>query len=289
MPTHRADTPAVRRSRQAPSGRRARKVTPRDRVTAVVELALPSLNAPKVGIAGALGFATIAAPISGVMTPQGASSLAAPAAAAAPTSAPVLSPAPPFPRLEPTPRTAVEVGRVLPTAPATAESVPSALAAPREVVVTRASRARERPVLPGCDGQVRDSGASNGRLGKADLCTLWEKRHMLRADAAVSLAKLNVAFKARFGDDLCITDSYRSYGSQVSLAARKPGLAARPGTSNHGWGLAVDLCDGIESGRGARWDWMQANAGDYGWANPEWARRGGSGPYEPWHWEFPGT
>ena len=72
-------------------------------------------------------------------------------------------------------------------------------------------------------------------------------KHRLRADAAVALAKLDVAFSERFDEDLCITDSYRSLGSQISLAARKPGLAARPGSSEHGWGLAVDLCDGGDS------------------------------------------
>ena len=45
---------------------------------------------------------------------------------------------------------------------------------------------------------------------------------------------------------ICITDSYRTYASQVRLYGQKPALAAVPGTSNHGWGLAVDLCGGIE-------------------------------------------
>ena len=31
-------------------------------------------------------------------------------------------------------------------------------------------------------------------------------------------------------------------------------------------------------------------AGTFGWINPEWAQPGGSGAFEPWHWEFlPGT
>ena len=24
----------------------------------------------------------------------------------------------------------------------------------------------------------------------------------------------------------------------------------------------------------------------FGWSNPAWARRGGGGTFEPWHWEF---
>ena len=58
-----------------------------------------------------------------------------------------------------------------------------------------------------------------------------------------------------------------------------------PGTSNHGWGQAVDLSGGIQSFGSAEFTWMQANAGKYGWKPPEWAQAGGSKP-EPWHWEY---
>ena len=64
------------------------------------------------------------------------------------------------------------------------------------------------------------------------------------------------------------------------------GLAATPGTSEHRWGLAVDLCDGVQKGSGSRFQWLRDNAPAYGWDNPDWARNGGSGPYEPWHWEY---
>jgi LAS superfamily LD-carboxypeptidase LdcB len=82
-----------------------------------------------------------------------------------------------------------------------------------------------------------------------------------------------------------LTDSYRDYASQVSVRARKPALAARPGTSQHGWGLAVDLAGGVEAAD-EHWAWLRDNAPAYGWDNPEWAREGGDGPYEPWHWEY---
>ena len=52
-------------------------------------------------------------------------------------------------------------------------------------------------------------------------------------------------------------------------------------------GLAVDLCDGVEDGAGsATYGWLREHAAGYGWQNPAWARRFGSGPYEPWHWEY---
>ena len=58
-----------------------------------------------------------------------------------------------------------------------------------------------------------------------------------------------------------------------------------PGTSNHGWGLAVDLCGGIQSFTSPQHDWMSKYAGRFGWRQPAWAQQGGSKP-APWHWEF---
>ena len=138
------------------------------------------------------------------------------------------------------------------------------------------------PVLPGCDGEAAGTG-SNGQIPSSELCTLWDGRTQVRADAAVALAELNEAYKAAWGESMCITDGFRSYSQQVATKAAKGYLAAVPGTSNHGWGLAVDICP--ETYSGSRWDWLAANAPAYGWDNPDWARPGGS-KYEPWHWEY---
>jgi D-alanyl-D-alanine carboxypeptidase len=138
------------------------------------------------------------------------------------------------------------------------------------------------PVLPGCDGLAAGSG-TNGQIPSSELCTLWDGHTQVRADAAVALAELNQAYQAAWGEPMCITDGFRSYAQQVATKAAKGYLAAVPGTSNHGWGLAVDICP--ESYAGSRWDWLAANAPAYGWDNPDWARPGGS-KYEPWHWEY---
>ena len=71
---------------------------------------------------------------------------------------------------------------------------------------------------------------------------------------------------------MCVTDSYRSLSSQYSLARRKPGLAARPGRSEHGYGVAVDLACGVDGYRTPQHRWLVANAGRFGWAQPGWAR-----------------
>ncbi len=146
-----------------------------------------------------------------------------------------------------------------------------------------ASRDAERSALPGCDGSTRPAG-DNGLLATKDLCTLWDGRTQMRADAAVALAELNEAHVARFGTDLCLSSGYRTLAQQRSVKAQKGSLAATPGKSNHGWGLAMDFCS-IETS-GARWTWLNDNGPTFGWENPTWAKRGGSGPYEPWHWEY---
>ncbi|GAA1570525.1 hypothetical protein GCM10009789_25060 [Kribbella sancticallisti] len=127
-------------------------------------------------------------------------------------------------------------------------------------------------------------GYSNGLIPTSQLCGLGTG-HMLRCDAAAAYQQLASAFRAAFGKTLCITDSYRSYASQVDLYGRKPSLAALPGTSNHGWGVAIDLCGGIDRFGTAQYRWMEANAGSFGWVHPTWARQGGNRE-EPWHWEF---
>ena len=65
---------------------------------------------------------------------------------------------------------------------------------------------------------------------------------------------------------------------QVDLAERKGlysqgGLAAKPGTSDHGWGRALDL--DLDAKAQA---WMRANGDRYGFVEDT--------PREPWHWVF---
>lgn len=146
-----------------------------------------------------------------------------------------------------------------------------------------ASRAEERSALLGCDGATRPAGA-NGQLGTDDLCMLWNGEDRLRADAASALAEMNLAFRARFGRDMCVSDGYRTLTEQRIVKRQKGGLAAVPGRSNHGWGLAIDLCS--TDTHGEPWEWILENGSIYGWENPAWAQRSGSGPFEPWHWEY---
>lgn len=139
--------------------------------------------------------------------------------------------------------------------------------------------------LSGCDTTPAETTEPNGLLSDANLCELPTGGLHLRGDAARAWWRLSEGYQDRFGEPLCTTDAYRTLDAQQRLSAAKPGLAARPGTSNHGWGVAVDLCGGAESFGTAQHVWLKRNADDAGWTNPSWAQRSGSKP-EPWHWEY---
>ena len=141
---------------------------------------------------------------------------------------------------------------------------------------------------PSYDGARQWGGYPNGLIPPSAMCPLGVGGHQLRCDAAAAYRAMSAAFAAAFGSPICITDSYRTYASQVRLYGEKPTLAAVPGTSNHGWGLAVDLCGGIDHYGTAQYDWMKANAGRFGYLHPDWAEPG-RGREEPWHWEYAGT
>ena len=120
-------------------------------------------------------------------------------------------------------------------------------------------------------------GYGNGRIPADRLTSIGVGSHKLYAPAAQAY-KAMTADAAAQGVTIGITDSYRSYESQVDLAGRKGlysqgGLAATPGTSNHGWGLAVDLdLDATAQ------QWMRDNGWKYGFVEDT--------PREPWHWAY---
>jgi cell wall-associated NlpC family hydrolase len=141
---------------------------------------------------------------------------------------------------------------------------------------------------PSYDGARSWGGYPNGLIPPSAMCPLGVAGHALRCDAAAAYRAMSAAHAAAFARPLCITDSYRTYASQVRLYGEKPALAAVPGTSNHGWGLAVDLCGGLETFGTPEYAWMVANAGRFGFLHPTWADPG-NGREEPWHWEYAGT
>jgi len=125
----------------------------------------------------------------------------------------------------------------------------------------------------------------NGRLSAGQLAPVGVGSHRAQPAAASAMIAMRAAAKAD-GVDLGINDSYRSYEGQVAAKARwaakgQPHMAATPGRSNHGWGLAFDMGFGSNM-NSPGFKWMQANAAKFGFKGP--LQR----PFEPWHWEYNG-
>jgi hypothetical protein len=112
----------------------------------------------------------------------------------------------------------------------------------------------------------------------------------LRCDAVEALVRLNAEFRVEHGADLPVGDTYRTFAAQVAVKAAKGGLAATPGSSHHGWGVAVDFrgFGGVGQFDSPLYLWMREHAPAHGWVHPAAMGPGGSGPLEPWHWEYAG-
>lgn len=111
----------------------------------------------------------------------------------------------------------------------------------------------------------------------------------LRDDASKSMDRMALQYATDFGRSLVATDTYRSLAAQWTLwNGPKRVLAAYPGTSNHGWGLAVDLSSGFPSWTSDSQLWFKAKGGLFGWVSPGWATPGHKEfqKSEPWHKEF---
>jgi len=103
----------------------------------------------------------------------------------------------------------------------------------------------------------------------------------LRPDAAAAYMDM---YRAAAADGVTITvgaggAAYRTFQQQVDLAEDKGlysegGLAAVPGTSLHGWGIAID------AGEGRQRQWLAQNANKYGFSTIS---------REPWHWQYDGS
>jgi D-alanyl-D-alanine carboxypeptidase len=124
-------------------------------------------------------------------------------------------------------------------------------------------------------GCRRTSG--NGRIPAAALTSIGVGDDRLSRDAAAAFVRMR-SDAAAAGVHIGVEDTYRSLDAHVDLARREGlfsdgGLAAAPGTSNHGWGLAVDV--NVDR-RGHTW--MAENASRYGFVEDT--------PREPWHWGY---
>jgi GH25 family lysozyme M1 (1,4-beta-N-acetylmuramidase) len=120
--------------------------------------------------------------------------------------------------------------------------------------------------------------ASNGNLPKGQLSRIYHPDYevYLSKEAAAAWNTLRLVCKKHLKVDiypLGANSAYRSYESQEYFwhlyQSGKGNLAARPGTSNHGWGNAVDLASmpmrGIIDRLGGRYGWKKIEAPSEWW------------------------
>ena len=161
----------------------------------------------------------------------------------------------------------------------------------------RAAAARLRDALMAASVDITEIGKPctddtstypNGLFPPSALCPLWGAAgERLAPGAAAAFNALSKAYASQAGVPLCVTDSYRSLGEQISVKASHGRFSATPGTSRHGLGRALDLCGGVQDFSSPAHRWMKQNGPLYGWFHPSWAAAGGSLP-EPWHFEYAG-
>lgn len=131
------------------------------------------------------------------------------------------------------------------------------------------------------------SGYSNGLLPDDLLCPIpWDTRYQLHCSTMDNFIRLGAAYQQEFGTNLPILSGYRPLADQYAVNADSPNMTAIPGTSNHGWGLAVDFdWDVFDSWDAPEVKWMIENGPRFGWRHPS-ALNWNTDRPEPWHFEF---
>lgn len=164
------------------------------------------------------------------------------------------------------------------TRSASATAAPASATAFASVLASEVARSAPGAGSLDAQGVPTDLAAyGNGKIPAGALAEIGTTGQRLWAPAAAAYEQLSAA-AARDRVSISITDSYRSYASQVDVAERKGlysqgGLAAVPGRSDHGWGRSIDL--GLDAPALA---WMRDHAAKFGFA-ADVAR-------ESWHWTY---
>ena len=100
------------------------------------------------------------------------------------------------------------------------------------------------------------------------------------ADTYRLLAIQEQAFFTRYSPKPTTSTVTRTYRGQTYWLKKGYAPSASPGTSNHGWGLAIDIANAT----GKTFTWLVNNANKYGFYIG--VADSTSPNFEPWHWEY---
>jgi len=135
-------------------------------------------------------------------------------------------------------------------------------------------------------------GDSSGCISNSQLKSVGIGSHKLQTDAANAFIKMYEDMPDDVKGSVKLSDSYRPLNVQCNIfdfdhyektgKKRKKGTsntaAAYPGSSNHGWGRAIDISPSNVQ------KWIKENGEKYGWTWGE-----GRSVGEPWHFTFCGS
>lgn len=119
----------------------------------------------------------------------------------------------------------------------------------------------------------------NGRIPANELAPIGGGYFLVKT-AAASFNAMSDEANAKWGKTISVVSAYRTYDKQVYLwdhvsHPHDTNWVARPGTSNHGWGIAVDLAT-----QWGRWAVDQIGK-QYGWS-----KACSDAPVEWWHIKY---
>ena len=132
-------------------------------------------------------------------------------------------------------------------------------------------------------------GSDNGRIRLYDKASRALDQLLAAAAADKIPFKINSAYRT-YSDQATVfnTNCSNSPFNGASCVARPgKGQAAKPGKSNHGFGLAVDFANpGLAKLTTSmiQYKWLLANAGKFGFRRLPWGNKGEN--WEAWHWEY---
>lgn len=153
---------------------------------------------------------------------------------------------------------------------------------PLDTTVGESATKAGAAIIDSGNGTTFHPDLPNGKMPASSLVMIpWAPGYRVFAGALPSLVAMNAAYKAKFGTNLKINSAYRTLAQQATAVAELGSQAGKPGTSYHGWGVAIDF-GGVGGFNSAKYQWLKANGAKYGWVNPAYNISIG----EYWHFQF---
>ncbi|MBM3275481.1 MAG: D-alanyl-D-alanine carboxypeptidase family protein, partial [Candidatus Sericytochromatia bacterium] len=139
----------------------------------------------------------------------------------------------------------------------------------------RTGKSNSEKANPGKAGGTGRSTTKPRRGRNGEIRTVMRNGEPIGAHIADAYDRMAAAAR-QDGVTLRVNSGYRSHAEQVRLwnANPNPALVARPGTSNHESGSAIDFAN-----VGRAWSWLKRNAQRFGFRNY---------PVEAWHYDYVG-